>query len=260
MPPYLISTDVLELFGLVYLRVLGLLTTLPVFGSSEISRSVRAGLAVGFAVVATAALTARPMTIPKSGGGYLLAAIGELFFGLAAGFMLQWVVEAVAIGAQMVGFQMGFAIVNVLNPATGTSISLTATIQIRIALVVFLVSGLYREFLAAILKSFDLVPLGGAVWRAGLAREFPETLGLALKASITLAGTPIVALLLTTFVLGIIARTVPQMNVFVVGFPLTIGVGLLAIAAIMPLFIQSVHADYAASLQRMLSFMKEAAP
>jgi flagellar biosynthetic protein FliR len=104
------------------------------------------------------------------------------------------------------------------------------------------------------------VPLGGAVWRAGLAREFPETLGLALKASITLAGTPIVALLLTTFVLGIIARTVPQMNVFVVGFPLTIGVGLLAIAAIMPLFIQSVHADYAASLQRMLSFMKEAAP
>ncbi len=260
MPLYTLSTDVIELFGLVYLRVLGLLITMPVFSSAEIPRPLRAALAAAMAMIATIVLSGRPVTLPATGGGYVLAAISEFLLGLAAGYLLHWVSEAVAIGAQMVGFQMGLAIVNVIDPITGASISLTASFQMRVAVMVFLVSGLYREFVAAIFTSFELVPLGAAVWKASYAREFTETVGLALKASIGLAGTPIVSLLLAKLVLGIIARTVPQMNVFVVGFPLTIAVGLLATAAVMPLFVEWVQQDYAASLRRMLLFLQQTAP
>lgn len=260
MPLLNIPIDLIELYGLVLLRVSGLMLLMPVFGSAETGRSVKVGLIATFALVLTATMKSQPPALPETGAGLVLAAAMELFFGLAAGFLIRWVVEAVVIGAQLVGFQMGFAIVNVVDPTTGSTVSLLAAFESRVALLVFLVSGLYRAFLEAIAVSYDLVPIGGVAFQAGHVKAYVDLMGMAFSMSITLAGAPIVALLLSKVVLGIIARTVPQMNVFIVGFPLTIGVGLLAVAAMMPLFVRAVEACYGDSIQQMLTFMKSVGP
>jgi flagellar biosynthetic protein FliR len=260
MPLFTLPLGAVELFLLVHLRVFGLLLNLPVFGAREIPLTVRAGLAAVFSLMIAMALAENPVSLPTTGAGLVTAAVGEFLLGLMAGWLLSWVLEAVVIGAQMVGFQMGFAIVNVIDPATGTTISVMAGFQARVALLVFLVSGIYRPFLQAIATSFDLAPLGFATFGAAHLRAINETVGLAFKVSVTLAGAPIVALLIAKMGLGLLARTVPQMNVFIVGFPLTIGVGILVTALVLPVFVRGVDVFYAQSLERMLAFMRAAAP
>ncbi|MDP8221954.1 MAG: flagellar biosynthetic protein FliR [Candidatus Lernaella stagnicola] len=261
MPLFSLPVGAIELYMLVYLRVLGLLTTLPVFGGSEIPRSLKAGLVAAFALVVAVGLIAKgPITVPAVGFYFMLGAAKELIFGLMCGWLISWVVQAAIIGMQMVGFQMGFAIVNVVDPSTGSAISIMATLHARLAVIVFIVSGIYRPFLQAIADSFTIVPLGAVVFHPSQAQMFIETLDLAFKTSITIAGAPIAALLLSKIGLGVIARTVPQMNVFIVGFPLTIGIGLIVTAVGVPYFVHGIDAMYQHSLTRMLQFMATAAP
>ena len=260
MPLYNVPLGIIELYLLVLLRVGGLLMTMPVFGASEIFRSVKVGLAAVFALVLTSTMVHKPLTVPAFGGEFILAAGGELLLGLMGGYLISWVLEAVLIGGQMIGFQMGFAVVNVVDPMTGNTVSIIATLEAQLATVVFLVSGLYRPFLEAIATSYDLVPLAQLGWHASQGAAFINVLGQAFKVAVTLAGAPIAALMITNVILGIMARTVPQMNVFMVGFPLTIGVGFLSIAVTLSAFVRVAQHSYADSLRQMLMFFKSVGP
>lgn len=260
MPLLTLPVGSIELFMLVYLRVLGMLVTLPVFGSNEVPRTIKAGLAAAFTLAVVGGLVEKSVPVPVAGLAFVLAAITELGFGLLCGWLVSWVIEAVIVGMQMVGFQMGFAIVNVVDPATGTAISLVASFQARVALIIFLAGGMYRPFMEAIANSFALVPPAAVVLRPAQAMAVTETMNLAFATAITLAGAPMVALLITKVGLGALARTVPQMNVFIVGFPLTIGVGLIVMAMVTPYFVNGVHGYFAQSLTRMVGFISTAAP
>ncbi|HPQ68867.1 MAG TPA: flagellar biosynthetic protein FliR [bacterium] len=255
-----VPLDAVQLYLLILMRITGLFMTLPVFGAGGINRLVKAGLIASFTLAVFTTMTHKPVELPNSGLGYLLWATSELMFGMVAGFLSRWVLEAVIIGAQLVGFQMGFAIANVVDPATGTSVSMIASFESQVALLVFLASGVYRLFLEAIAVSYQVAPLGVFTIQAGYSQSIVEVMGQALKMSITFAGAPIVALLITKLVLGIMARTVPQMNVFIVGFPLTIGVGFLALAAMTPYMVRQVEIGFGEGLRQMMAFIKAVGP
>ncbi len=260
MPLYTFSLPVIELFFLVYMRLLGLLYTLPVFNQSEFKSYVRAGFAGCFALAIMRGLPAEQLRLPDTLVPFVLLAILEFFLGTVTGWLTSWVAEAVAIGMQMVGFQMGLAIVNVFDPSVGTAISITATLHVRLAMLVFLIGGLYLPFLEGAAISFRLVPPGAAVFTGAHAAPIMEMAGLAFRMSVALAGAPIASLLVVKIGLGILARTVPQMNVFIVGFPLTIAVGFVAAAAAMPLFVNGVQHHYAETLERMMLFIRSLRP
>jgi len=260
MPLINVPVGFVELYCLVLLRVTGLLLMLPVFGSLQLSRIIKVGLISSFTLALTIGLAQNQPEIPLAGGAFILAAIGELFFGLAAGFLVRWVAEAAVIAGQMVGFQMGFAIVNVVDPMTGSSLSLMAAFQSRLVMIIFLASGLYLPFMQAIADSYQLVPFGMMHFGVQHSRAYVDLMGQAFRVALTLGGAPIVSLMLSKVVLGIIARTVPQMNVFIVGFPLTIAVGFLVSAAMMPLFVKAVQLGFSESLNQMIGFMGSAAP
>lgn len=260
MPLYTFSLPTIELFFLVYLRLLGMLLTLPVFNQSELRGYVRAGFTCCFAMAVMAGLPEKHLLMPDTALPFALMAIIEFFLGSVAGWLTSWVVEAVVIGMQMVGFQMGFAIVNVVDPSTGTSVSIMATFHARLTMLVFLAGGMYLPFLEGAAISFQLVPPGGAIFGVVHAGPIMETVGLAFKMAVALAGAPIGSLLVVKIGMGILARTVPQMNVFIVGFPLTIAVGFLASAAAMPLFVNGIQHHYADTLERMLMFFRSVSP
>jgi flagellar biosynthesis protein FliR len=260
MPLFNLPIGAIELYMLVYLRVLGLLITLPVFGDKRVPRSIKAGLTAVFAMVITMGLWSQQTTVPVAGFAFVIAAVLELTFGLMCGWMVSWVLEAVIIGMHMVGFQMGLAIVNVVDPSTGASVSIIATYQARVAVMVFLAGGIYRPFLQALADSFTLVPLGAVVLHPSQAAAFTDTMALALRTSVGIAGAPIAALFLSKVGMGVVARAVPQMNVFIVGFPLTIAIGLIVTAAVTPYVVGGVQGLFEQSLDRMVWFMSTAAP
>ena len=139
------------------------------------------------------------------------------------------------LAGQLVGFQMGFGIVNVIDPQTSAQVSIIAQFENIITLLTFLALNAHHWFIMAIAKSFEVVPLLTFSFTNSLMEAL---LRLSCDMFVVAAkvAAPIIAILLFTSVaLGLLARTVPQMNIFIVGFPLKLAIGLLAVGLTLPL-------------------------
>ena len=131
---------------------------------------------------------------------------------------------------------MGFGIVNVIDPMSPGQVSIIGEFNYLIAVLLFIVIGGHHMFIEAIAESYQVIPLGTAVFEGALSQKLVElstgVFIIAVKFS-----APIMATLFLMYVsLGIIARTVPQMNVFLVGFPVSIAIGLSVLALSLPFF------------------------
>lgn len=228
------SLDMLMFFTLIFTRLTATIFTLPVFGAESIPVRFKVGLGIMISVMVVVFIQPDTSVMNKGGGALVLALMGEAVLGLALGLMVRIVIEAVNLGATIMGFQMGFAIVNVVDPQTGGQVSLVASFQGLYAAMIFIVTGLYRVFLRGLLDSFTTVPPGMIVLKAGLGQFIYQAGGQMFISAVRIAAPVMVCLLITKIALGIVARTVPQMNIFIVGFPLTIGLGLLLLGLSLP--------------------------
>jgi flagellar biosynthetic protein FliR len=202
---------------LVFLRVATALAVMPVFGYRGLALPVKAGLAAFVALLLLPTITLAGGT-DLNGMGLLTfigLALPEILAGLVLGITTHFLFYGVEMAGQLIGIQMGFGIVAVLDPMTETQVSIISQLQYLFAILIFLSFNGHHFLLEGLAKSYSAAPLGGVSLSSGLV----ET----------------VALLLTEVALGILARTVPQMNIFIVGFPLKIGVGLLGLALSWPL-------------------------
>jgi flagellar biosynthetic protein FliR len=221
---------------MVFVRMGALLLSMPIFGSSTIPVHSRLGLVAitSYLVYTVAPLPAIDMEM--STWMFTLMLAGEVTVGLTIGFATQLVFTAVQVAGQTIGFQMGFAIVNVMDPVTNSQVSVTAQFQNVFALMIFLAISGHHWLIAASAMSFELIPVFGFTPSEGLVEMM---VGLTRNVFIMAVkiGAPIMAtLFLLNVALGLVARTVPQMNVFIVGFPLQIGVGLFMIGITAPIF------------------------
>jgi len=145
---------------------------------------------------------------------------------------------AFQFGGQIVGFQMGFAIVNVVDPQSQQQVSLIGSLEYTIAALLFLVLNGHHLLLMALARSFTIVPplsvSPDVEVYGGLVRMTSQVFVIAVR----IAAPAMAALLLTNVALSIIARTVPQMNIFIVGFPIGIAVGLASLAFSAPLLVR----------------------
>ena len=224
-------TQRFETFLLVFARLGGIFFISPFYGNKNVP--VRVKLILTFAI----ALLTLPM-IPVSESSIdgnlieiLIVVIKEVSFGTIIGFASLILFMGMQIAGTFIGFQMGFAIVNVIDPSTQTQVSIIAEFKYLISILIYLAINGHHFLLSAIVQSFRLIPPGSVTFVHSigdlLTRMSVDVFVIALK----IAAPAMITLFLTSLALGIIARTVPQMNVFIVGFPLKIGVGLVILAA-----------------------------
>ena len=224
-----------EIFGLILVRVLATLAALPIFGDRRIPMTTRIGLAAIIAGLLLPVVRIGQAEAPAHLIALAVLVTKEVAVGLIIGFVSLLIFQAMQYGGQIVGFQMGFAIVNVIDPQSQQQVSLIGEMQYLMAALLFLVLNGHHMLLAAMARSFELVPpfsvspapemFGGLVGMTG------EIFVIGVK----IAAPAMAALLLTNVALSIVARTVPQMNIFIVGFPIGIAVGLAALAFSTPL-------------------------
>jgi len=253
------STATLTIFILVFTRITATLSTLPVFGAAIVP--VRYKVGMGILVSLLVMTSIRPdYTVVSLGGGYtVLALLSEVLLGMMLGVFVRFVLEAVSLGMSIVGFQMGFAVVNVVDPQSGGQVSLVGSFHSMLAGIIFIVSGLYRVFLLGLLDSFAIVAPGMAVMQASLGRFFYEAGGQLFRTAICVAAPIMVTLLITKIAMGIVARTVPQMNIFIVGFSLTIGLGLILMGLALPYVMQATVAAFERSAVTYHEFIRAVA-
>ena len=230
-----VSVAEFQIFLLVFLRTIGILAVSPVFGHRAVINQTKAGLALVLAIVLYSAV---PLTLEATTDlfPYAIAAVKELIMGMMFGFVARLVFLAVQFAGEVIGIDVGFGVVNIIDPLSAEQISIIGTFKNLIALVIFLIIDGHHILLNALAESFDMVPLGGVQFTELLGQGLIHITSGVFVMAIKLAAPVITALFLTSLALGIIARTVPQMNVFIVGFPLKIGIGMGMIMATLPFF------------------------
>ncbi len=238
----LLDTSRVLLFVLLLARTSAFVASAPFFGENIVPMKVRALLA-GALAVCLAAIAPPIEALPATLVDLVILAGGEALVGLAIGFLARLFVLAFEMAGEIVGIQMGFGIAAVLDPLGGHRASLIGRVFWLAGMMLFFTLGGHHLLLRGLAGSLAACPPGHPLPVDGAAAFLAKTSGEALAAPLKI-GAPVVGiLLLATMGLGILARTVPQMNVFVVGFPVKIAVGLAAIALSLPFFVEVARGE-----------------
>lgn len=218
---------------LVLARIAGLVVAAPVFGHLLVPPRVRAVLALALAAVLTP-LVPPPPELPRDLWALAGAMATESMLGTLIGLVAQFVFAGVQLGGQIAGMQMGFGLANLIDPQSQAQVTIVAQWEALLALLVFLALDVHHLLLRALLESFRTAPPGTVGLGALGLRGAVSLAGDLFSVGVRIAAPVLVALLLTNAALGVLSRTIPQVNVFVVGFPLNVGVGLIMLGASLP--------------------------
>ena len=225
-------------FFLLLTRVSGIFIVAPFFGSINIPQYIRIGTALAmsvvlFPVVDQLAVVQAPATIL----GYALAVLAELFVGWLIGFVAYISFSAIHMAGKIMDMQVGFSIVNVMDPTSGQQIPLIGRFLYKLGLIIFLVTNGHHMIIAALFESFRAVPMLGMTANPDLTMLIANFTAGIFSTGMKIAMPVTFAILLTNVALGVLARTMPQLNIFVVGIPMQIVVGLFVLSILVPFYI-----------------------
>ncbi len=229
---------------MVFLRVSAIMITIPVFGEAFVPARVKVGLSLLMAMLLFPVLELPAIKSSFDLFSLVLRIGGEILIGVFIGFTAKLIFAGIQLAGQLIGFQMGFAIANVIDPTRGSQISVIAEFQYMLALLLFLLMDGHHIFLYAIAESFRIIPPLGFHYSGQILQTMIGFINNMFVIAVKV-GAPIIAILFFVSIgLGMIARTVPQINVFVVGFPLQIAVGLIGIGLTLPFFLKIVAGSF----------------
>ncbi|WP_298036603.1 flagellar biosynthetic protein FliR [uncultured Desulfuromonas sp.] len=252
MEPFVIPLAKFQLFLVCAARVGALMATLPVFGSGTAPVRVRIGLAVFMALLVFPVVEGY-LPPPDFGPGTLaVLVVSETLLGVMVGFTARLVFTAVELGGTIIGYQMGFAAANVYDPQNQRQVSLVSQFQNILAILIFLALDVHHLFLRAIVRSYDFLSPGQLDLGGGAVPFLMGLAGQMFSLGVQFSAPILAVLLLSGLVLGILARVFPQLNVFLLSFPLNIGISLLVIGLTLPLVVSLLGREFAALQDRVL--------
>jgi flagellar biosynthetic protein FliR len=218
-----------------FLRCLALFAGMPLFSQRNVPMPVRIGLALFFAVAAQASLPAIPPLPLDAPGLMLLLVVQQLVIGLAMGFAVRLVFAALEFAGEIIGLQMGLNFAGFFDPGTGSQGTATARFFGTLVAFLFVATNGHLLLIEALAQSFHAFPVGPEPF-AFLQTAQPQRWGAEIFSAGLWVALPVVLLLLfVNMALGLVSRVAPQLNVFAVGFPLTVSLGLVGLLATLPL-------------------------
>ncbi len=223
-----------EALFLVFCRVGTMMLVAPIFGSRGTSPQVRVFLGVTVAFVMYPVVAPPGTVLPSEPGAYLGRVAREVLIGALVGFVVLMTFTALESAGHVIGLQMGFSLANVINPLTSTSASLIDQFYSLVATLVFFTMDGHHLVLLGVERTFQLVPIDAAGSNLP-AQDLVFGLGRDIFVTASRISLPVLtALLLTDVALAMVARSVPQLNVFVVGMPAKIAVGFVMLVITVP--------------------------
>ena len=228
--------DYIPLFAIILVRVGGILAAMPAIGTRSVPLQVRIGLVVGLTIILFPVVSEqlRPLTV--SFPQILPLMFTEFMVGMVLGFAIRFVMSAFEIAGELIGVQMGINLMSTLDPvaAAGQTPVVGQFMGLLTMLVFFAIDGHHLMF-EALVASFHLVP-PLHVHLTGFLVESVLKLGIGMVVLALKVGAPVMtALFIVTLGMGILGRSIPQLNVMLNNVPVTIGIGLLVLGLSLPL-------------------------
>ncbi len=232
-----------------FIRTLALFAGMPVFSQRAVPQRVKIGLALFIAVAAQPSLPAMPVVPLDSLPQLLVVVAQQLLIGLSMGFAVRLVFASLEFAGELIGLQMGLNFAGFFDPSTGSQGTSSSRFLGSMVAFLFIAINGHLMLIQSLVASFQAFPVGEEPFRF-LRVAQPQVWGAEVFRMGLWIALPLVTMLLfVNLVLGIISRVAPQLNVFSVGFPLTVSVGLVGLVATLPL----MHQPFMIALERLLA-------
>jgi len=209
-------------------RIGGFLMAAPVLGSDFVPVRVRLILSVILALVVAPLVGPLPAVEALSLEAGLIV-LQQVLIGAALGFFLQIVFHLFVLAGQMIAMQMGLGFASMVDPATGVNTAILGTVYFMVAMLLFISFNGHLIMISVLTDSFLVLPVGTEGFARGVYMTVVTTIGWAFANALVLALPAVTALLLTNFAFGVMTRAAPQMNMFALGFPSALMLGLFVV-------------------------------
>jgi len=231
----MLNFELIATFFLVFARIGAFVATTPLFGGPNTPVQVKTGVAVVISLIVLPLVAAPQQSLTSGPLGFGLAVAREVGVGILTGLICNMILQIMNILGQIFDLHIGFLMTSFFDPSSGGQITLTAKFLYLVGIVLFFILDGHHMVILGLVKSFEIVPLDTAVLTGSgmlvLIRAFARMITVAVQVS-----APIIAVVLIIDIcLGLLGRTAPQMNIFMLGFPLKIGAGILTLAVLAPL-------------------------
>ena len=250
-----ISVSQLQMYLCVFVRVAAIMMSIPLFDGKTLPTVFKAGFALCLSLIIFPLAEPASLPVVTSELALAIGIFSEVMLGVAIGMIVRAIFAGVQLAGQLAGYQMGMAIANVLDPATSDQVPLLSQFYNIFAMLIFVSINAHFWFFNALVESFQLVPPFGFHFGGTFMEYLIHVSGQIFVTGIKIGAPIITVLLLTSVSFGLIARTVPQMNVFIVAMPLKIAVGMLFIAFSLPFLSTYLNQLFSEAGIRMLELL-----
>ena len=246
----LISVATVQQMLVCLARIAAIISSMPVFGTDMVPMRGKVALAIMLT-----ALVYPVVDIDISGIDFATVSMGllmakEVILGAMLGFVARLIFTAVEFGGTVVGYQMGFAAANVYDPQNQRQVSLMSQFQNVFAILVFLSIDGHHIFLRTLVDSYALLPPGLLDLSGPAVPYIVELMGHMLVLAVRFSAPVLAVLLLSGLILGIMSRVFPQLNVFLLSFPINIGLAFIITGLTMAVVVSLLQGEFAALPER----------
>ena len=245
---------------LTLMRISVVLFLMPVFntGSLPIQLKASISLVLTLAIWPHAALAGTDMPLHPLSVGLML--LGEALLGLIMGMAVQFLFFGIQSGGELLGFQMGFTMVNIADPLSGAQNGAVGYLLWMVSILTFLTLNGHLFMIKALADSFRLVPAGGLLLGEVLVRQVFDLSAQIFILALKIAAPVMVALFLTELALGLMNRVAPQMQVMLIGFPLKIAAGFFFLGLLLVILSSEIEQFVIGMNPMLLNLLKAGSP
>jgi len=253
-------TNGFDAFLLVFIRMTGLFVVAPIFGRRNIPTYFKIGFSFFIALILVNTTAVEKIQYDENILVYALLVIKEFIVGLSIGFIAYISFTAIYVAGEVIDMQIGFGVVNVMDPVSNIQVPVISNLYFIMSMLLLLAMNGHHVLIKALFDSFTTLPLGAAVFDADLADSLMAVFGTVFMTGFKIAAPVVASILLTDVALGTISRMVPQLNIFVIGMPLKIFVGLLILLFTIPIYMSVMESIFHTMDSSMIDFIKELKP
>ena len=246
----------IEVFLLIFIRMTGLFVIAPIFGRRNIPVYLKIGFSFMLALILVNSIGLQVLDFNNI-YEYFILVLKEFLVGITLGYVSYLIFSAIYLAGQMIDMQVGFGVVNVIDPLSNIQVPITSTFYFIFSMLIFLLCKGHYILIRALFYSYDFVPLGKAAFGPDLMNNILRIFGDVFIVSFKIGAPILAAILISDMALGIISKTVPQLNVFMVGMPLKILLGLAVIVLTLPMFVSLVENLIKVMDRDMYSILKD---
>ena len=243
---------------LIFLRVAAIVFSAPVLDTETIPVVFKAALAFAVSILLLPVVQTVVTVTDLSLTAFVMGMLSEIIIGVTIGLSVKLIFTGIQMAGQIAGYQMGLAVANVMDPSTMAQIPILAQIYNLTAMLIFLVINAHHMFFSALVESYRIIPPLSVVLSVQVVEMMMQLAGNMFVVAVKVGAPLIAVLLVTTIALGLVARTVPQMNIFVVAMPLKIVLGLVFMMITAPFltaFLIDLFSSYRINLFKLLHLL-----